>query len=72
MQLTLELPESLAITLQTYLQEHPNENPLTLLQEALEIKQAQLPKNPAKLLELAGIVATASTNARDHAEDEIL
>jgi hypothetical protein len=72
MQLTIELPESFATTLQTYLQAHPEENPFTLLQATLELKQTQLPKNPAKLLELAGIVTDVSANARDLAEDEIL
>lgn len=69
MQLTIELPEALATNLQTYLQAHPEENLQTLLQAALELKQTQLPKNPAKLLELAGIVTDASTHARDRAED---
>lgn len=71
MQLTIELPDTFAETLQTYLQEHPEENLLSLLQAAIKLKQTQLPKNPAKLLELAGVVTEAPVNARDRAEDEI-
>jgi hypothetical protein len=69
MQITIDLPEPLAQQLADYLKAHPQETVLSLVQEALEIKL--FPKNSSRLLELAGIVAEAPRNARDHAEDEI-
>ncbi len=67
MQLTVELPDALAERLKTYLQEHPEETVLSLIQEALEVKL--IPKDSSALLELAGIVTEAPRNARDRAED---
>jgi hypothetical protein len=69
MQITIDLPEPLAQQLTDYLKAHPQETVVSLMQEALAVKL--LPKDSAKLLELAGIVAEAPRNARDHAEDEI-
>ena len=67
MQLTLELPDALAERLKKYLQEHPKETVLSLIQEALEVKL--IPKDSSALLKLAGIVTDAPHNARDRAED---
>jgi hypothetical protein len=67
MQLTIEVPDPLAIRLQDYLKTHPEETLLGLIQEALEIKL--VPKNGSKLLELAGIIFDAPRNAAEHAED---
>jgi hypothetical protein len=69
--LTIELPDPFADTLQTYLQKHPEETLISLLQIAIELKQTPLPKDAAQLLELAGVVTDAPVNARDQAEDEI-
>jgi hypothetical protein len=69
MQITIDLPDSLAQQLATYLRAHPQETVLSLVQEALEIKL--FPKDGSKLLEFAGIVTEAPRYARDHAEDEI-
>jgi hypothetical protein len=66
-QLTIELPDQLAEQLNTYLQNHPEETLVGLIHEALKIKM--LPKDSAKLLELAGIVTDAPRGAADHAED---
>ncbi len=57
MQLTVELPDALAERLKTYLQEHPEETELSLIQVALEVKL--IPKDGAELLQLAGIVTDA-------------
>lgn len=67
MQLTVDLPDSLAERLNAYLQEHPEETVLSLIQEALEVKL--IPKDSSGLLALAGIVTEAPHNARDRAED---
>lgn len=69
MQITIDLPEPLAQQLTDYLRAHPQETVVSLVQEALETKRS--PKDSSKLLELAGIVAKAPRNARDHAEDEL-
>ena len=49
-----------------YLKEHPETNLSALVQEALE---ARLRRNPAALLELAGVVEKATRTAREGAED---
>lgn len=67
MQLKVELPDTLAERLDTYLKEHPEESVFSLIQEALEIKLT--PKDSSKLLELAGIITEAPRNAADRAED---
>ncbi|MEO0949564.1 MAG: hypothetical protein AAFY11_15750 [Cyanobacteria bacterium J06641_5] len=69
MRCTVELPEALARELEAYLQEHPEESVSSLVREALEIKL--LPRDSAKLLELAGIVQEAPRNAAEHAEDYV-
>ena len=38
MKLTIEVPDNLAKRLNNYLKEHPEETPLSVVQEALEIK----------------------------------
>jgi len=69
MKLTLEVPDSLGKHLNDYLKEHPEETLLSLVQEALEVKL--IPKDTAKLLELAGIVTEAPRGAAEHAEDAL-
>jgi hypothetical protein len=68
LQLTIDLPNRFAATLQTYLQEHPEETLLSLLQAAIGLKQPPLPKDATKLLELAGVVTDAPVDAGDRAE----
>jgi hypothetical protein len=69
MQITIDLPEPLAQQLVDYLDAHPQETVVSLVQEALVVKL--LPKDSSGLLKFAGIVAEAAHNARDRAEDEI-
>jgi hypothetical protein len=59
MQITIELPEPLALQLAAYLQAHPQETVSSLVQEALEIKLA--PEDPSELSELAGLMAETAT-----------
>ena len=66
-QLTLEIPDQLAEQLNVYLNQHPEEDLTSLIQDVLEIRL--MPKNGAKLLELAGIVKDAPREASEHAED---
>ncbi|MEM8717664.1 MAG: hypothetical protein AAF268_08980 [Cyanobacteria bacterium P01_A01_bin.3] len=66
-ELTIELPDTLAEQLDSYLQANPDENLVGLIQEVLERKLA--PKDSSKLLSLAGIVADAPRGAAEHAED---
>jgi nitrate/nitrite-specific signal transduction histidine kinase len=70
MQLQLEVPATLAQQLQDYLQSHPEESVLSLIQVALDLKRSS--KDPSKLLQLAGIVTEAPYNAIDHAEDRTI
>ena len=63
----IELPEQLAKQLDFYFQTHPDETLVGLIQDALEIRL--LPKDTAKLLQLAGIVTDAPRGASEHAED---
>jgi hypothetical protein len=62
MKLVIDLPEELAQSLDTYLQEHPEETFFSLVKEALETKL--IPKNISRLLTLAGIV-TDSNNVKN-------
>jgi hypothetical protein len=66
-ELTIQLPEPLAAQLEAYLQKHPNETVVDLLQSSLQSRFE--PKDTSKLLELAGIVDTAPRGAAEHAED---
>ena len=66
-ELTIELPDTLAEQLDSYLQAHPDENLVGLIQEVLDRKLT--PKDSSKLLALAGIVADAPRGAAEHAED---
>jgi len=68
MQRTINLSDELAISLDTYLREHPNESISSLIQAALAVKL--IPKDSSKLLQLAGIVTEAPYEASDHAEDQ--
>jgi dTDP-4-dehydrorhamnose reductase len=69
MQIQINVPPTLAQQLQDYLQRYPEESVLSLIQTALDLKQ---PKDPSKLLQLAGIITEAPYNAIDHAEDRTL
>ncbi len=66
-QLTLEIPDQLADQLKVYLNQHPEENLTSLIQDVLEIRL--MPKDGSKLLKLAGIVKEAPRGASEHAED---
>lgn len=69
MRTTIYLPDPLARAVEAYLKEHPETSLSALVQEALEARLT--PKNPAVLLELAGIIPVASGSAHDHAEDRL-
>ncbi|RIH84974.1 CopG family transcriptional regulator [Calidithermus roseus] len=69
MRTTIYLPDDLAHVVEAYLKEHPETSLSALVQEALE---ARLRRNPAALLELAGIVEKAKVNAGEGAEDRYL
>jgi len=68
MQKIIDLPDDLAKSLELYLREHPQESIPNLMQTALEMKW--VPKDSAKLLQLAGIITHAPHEAADHAEDQ--
>jgi hypothetical protein len=70
MKRVIDLPDELAQSLDTYLQEHPEETFFSLVKEALETKL--IPKDISKLLTLAGIVTEAPYNAAEHPEDREL
>ncbi|MFZ5991399.1 MAG: CopG family transcriptional regulator [Deinococcota bacterium] len=57
MRTTVYLPDDLARAVEAYLKEHPETSLSALVQESLA---ARLRRNPAVLLELAGIVEKAS------------
>jgi hypothetical protein len=61
MQRTLYIPDELWGQLEEYLKNHPEQNPSSLIQVALEKKLR--PKNGSRLLELAGIVESAPPDA---------
>ncbi len=63
---TIYLPDDLAQAVEAYLKEHPQTTLSALVREALE---ARLRRNPAALLELAGLVERASGSAGEGAED---
>ncbi|MFN4073552.1 MAG: CopG family transcriptional regulator [Thermus sp.] len=66
MRATIYLPDDLAQAVEAYLKDHPETNLSALVQEAL---WARLGRNPAALLELAGVVEKAARSAREGAED---
>lgn len=70
MRRTIYLPDELAGQVEEYLREHPSVSFSTLVQEALQ--QRLTPSDPAAILDLAGLVASASTTARLHAEDRLV
>jgi metal-responsive CopG/Arc/MetJ family transcriptional regulator len=61
MKRTLYIPDELWSQLEEYLKNHPEQNPSSLIQVALEEKLR--PKNGSRLLELAGIVENAPPDA---------
>lgn len=70
MKRTIYLPEPVARRAEAYLQEHPGLTLSTLVQRALERELA--PPDPRALLELAGLVRHASSDARKRAEDRLV
>jgi len=66
---TIYLPDQLDARVEAYLREHPGVSLSGLVQEALEQRLA--PRDPARILELAGLVPSASTRAWEHAEDRV-
>jgi hypothetical protein len=61
MKRTLYIPDELWGQLEEYLKNHPEQNPSSLIQVALEEKLR--PKNGSRLLELAAIVENAPPDA---------
>lgn len=61
MKRTLYIPDELWKQLSSYLQNHPQENASSVVQQALKDKLR--PRNGARLLELAGIVKNAPPDA---------
>ena len=61
MKRTLYIPDELWVQLEEYLRDHPEQNPSTVVQSALEAKLR--PRNGSRLLELAGIVENAPPDA---------
>ncbi|MGK7878435.1 MAG: hypothetical protein AB4426_35585 [Xenococcaceae cyanobacterium] len=61
MKRTLYIPDELWAQLEEYLQNHPEQNPSSLVQRALVEKLR--PRNCSRLLELAGIVENAPPDA---------
>jgi hypothetical protein len=55
------IPDGLWAQLQEYLSHHPGANPASVIQEALADKLR--PKNAARLLEVAGLVENAPSDA---------
>jgi hypothetical protein len=70
MKRTVYLPDELDTKLMSYLQDHPGQTLSSIVQEALETRLAR--KDVSKLLALAGIVPHATTDAANHAEDNVL
>lgn len=60
-EITLKLPDELWKQLDNYLQEHPEEDPSTVVQIALKDKLRR--RNGSRLLKLAGIVKNAPVDA---------
>lgn len=66
-ELIIQLPEPLAAQLEAYLQKHPNETVVDLLQSSLQSRFEA--KDTSKLLELAGVIDVAPRGAAEHPED---
>ena len=64
---TISLPEELDRRLEEYLRERPGTSLSALVQQVLEERLA--PRDLSALLELAGIVPAATTQASERAED---
>ena len=69
MKRTVYLPDQLDARVEAYLREHPGLSLSGLVQEALE--QRLTPRDPGRVLELAGLVPSTSTRAREQAEDRV-
>ena len=61
MRRTLYIPDELWEQLSDYLEQHPQENASSVVQVAL--KEKLRPRNGERLLELAGMIESAPTNA---------
>jgi hypothetical protein len=67
MKKTLYIPDELWEELNAYLQEHPQENVSSVVQGAL--KEKLRPRNGSRLLELAGMVNDAPSDASVNSEN---
>lgn len=67
MKRTLYIPDELWAQLEKYLNSHPEQNPSSVVQAALEEKLR--PRNGSRLLELAGIVENAPPDASVNEDD---
>lgn len=67
MKRTLYIPNELWTQLEEYLKKHPEQNPSSLVQAALEEKLR--PRNGSRLLELVGIVENAPPDASVNEDD---
>ena len=67
MRRTIYLPDELGERVEEYLRDHPDRSLSSLVQEALAERLA--PPDPQGILELAGLIPTAATTAREHGED---
>lgn len=67
MKRTLYIPDELWAQLEEYLKNHPEQNPSSVVQAALEDRLR--PRNGSRLLELAGIVENASPDASMNEEN---
>ena len=70
MRRTIYLPEQMAEQVDQYLRDHPGMSLSTLVQEALRDRIA--PRSLKPLLEIAGFVEHASTQADEWAEDQFV
>ncbi|MBF2055824.1 MAG: hypothetical protein IGQ45_01105 [Cyanobacterium sp. T60_A2020_053] len=67
MKKTLYIPDELWEELTNYLQQHPQENPSSVVQMAL--KEKLRPRNGKGLLQLAGIVKDASADSSTNVDN---
>ena len=70
MRRTIYLPDELDERVREYLEKHPELSFSALVRQMLDRRVKRL--DPAAFLELAGIVKTPSTPARERAEDQFV